>query len=99
MILKHEYKQDGYIITYVKHRDGVYIYKKTPYLYDNGSVIKDANDMRHHFEVVKPKKRSGSAFGEGYGYPSDSDWGVYGWTVNTLDRAEKKMNELLNLHK
>lgn len=51
------------------------------------------------YEVVKIRRHDGYKLGEIYvepseTYPSDSEWGTFGWTFNDLDLAKKKFNSI-----
>lgn len=51
------------------------------------------------YEVVKAKYRKaqkifGKEYPAGYYMPKDEDWGEYGWTYKSSQRAEDKFKEL-----
>lgn len=64
----------------------IYIYRKSKGLWEGCEVI----IARKRGERVI-KERTISA---GWAYPGSEDWGAYGWSCQTLERAHQKAAEL-----
>ena len=98
-VLDKEYRKDGYLATYIKHKGDVYMYERVAYLDDNNRPLD--NPIAPHYEVVVPIKQYPPARERAAGntepypaYPRESDWGYNGWTLGTRERAEQKFNEI-----
>lgn len=71
----------------------IYTQKKEGFGYVYYEVIKIQTvkkDVTTKFMTLK----AGTEF-----YPSINSWGVNGWTCGTLQRAEEKLNELIEIEK
>ena len=56
------------------------------------------------YEVIRLKfhkgvHRHGTFYPDRYLYPTDNDWGVYGWTYKDATKAEDKFLELIKKEK
>lgn len=76
----------------VKRIKDVAIYKKE--FKENSSIV--------YFETIKVRKHNGYSLGDGpwippaERYPSDREFGTYGYCLMSLERAKFRMNEFLN---
>ena len=94
MKLESSYKKYGDMFRYITHEGDWYIYMRAPYVNDDGDVLVD---VKPHYEVVKPVFRKAQSHETAeWVYPSPTDWGLYGFTVGTLERAKEKLKELSN---
>jgi hypothetical protein len=67
-------------------------------IYERKSLSK--NEVYKGYEVVRIKTTNGGTmngleFGPAEVYPSDDQWGMYGFTEQTLDSAEKRFKQLV----
>lgn len=91
--MKKEFKKYGDDFKQIEKKDDWYIYIRSHQSVDNPS------ETISHYEVVRAIKRTGSlpngkARASAWGYPSESAWGIHGFTVATLERAYNKIKEM-----
>ena len=93
--LKKEFKKFGDVFKYVKHKGDWYIYERNPYKDDDGELL-DSDEGIVHYEVVKAlhKTLRGTEGSKGWLYPANSDWGAYGFTYLSRDKAENKFKQM-----
>lgn len=73
----------------VKREDKIAIYKKS----DSDCIYYEVIVVQRHDGRTMP----GGVFIEpSEFYPSDSMWGLYGWTYTLLDKAEEKFKQLIS---
>ena len=92
--LKKEYVRDGYKATFEKKKGDWYLYRRVGIEEDWAEYV-----GKPHWEVVKPFKASrlgpdGKERPNRYLYPSAAQWGTYGFTYTSRERAKQKLNEL-----
>lgn len=74
----------------------VYERQQIPYMGHNSDTV--------HWEVIKIQKHNGYSFvGKTWPpsefYPRNADWGLYGFTCQTKERAYKKLDEMVERDK
>lgn len=77
----------GDIFTQIRNNPetGWWLYERTP---------KDGG--RKHYEVVKGKKHKNPDDNVVFAYPSNEDWGIYGYTIPDCWWAEKTIDFIMN---
>jgi len=85
--LKEKFTKKGFDYKLIKREGDKAIYSQT-----KGPKIKC-------YEVIKIRRHDGYTIADVYmepseTYPSDSEWGVFGWTFNDLELAEKKFKSI-----
>lgn len=84
--LQTSFRKDGFTYTQIHAAHPIYVFEQRK----GGSI---------HWEVVKARPRPDSTIKgrvvEAYwAYPGSNDWGLYGFTCQTLERAMEKATEL-----
>ena len=93
---KNEFLRIGYKYTKVYADDVNHIY-----LYKMEKIDKELQMPYPQYELVKAKKAKQPDGTDVYMYPSDEDWGKYGWTImgkeeQCQETIRAKMAALLN---
>jgi len=86
--LKTSFRHDKYDFVMVSRQNNVAVFRKTKDSHSSYEVI-----------IVRQKSNPSSKLGirEHYeAYPVSEEWGIYGWSCTTLERANEKMQELLD---
>ena len=89
-ILEESFTSKGFKLQQVKRDGDVAIYKKQ---------LDDPESENHHYEVIAIKRHNGYEIAgvkmpPAEMYPSDSQWGDWAYTCNTIEDATKRFNEL-----
>jgi len=84
--LPKQFRRDKFDFRQVMALDPIFIYEKTKGGWSG-------------LEVIIARKRVGRilkfyTISDGWDYPSSEQWGQYGWTVQTMERARQKAFEL-----
>ena len=89
-ILEESFTSRGFKFQQVKRDGDVAIYKKQ---------LDSPESDNHHYEVIAIKKHNGYEIAgvkmpPAEMYPSDSQWGDWGYTCNTIEDANKRFDFL-----
>ena len=90
-LLPKEFSKKGFNFREIKRKGNVAIYERS-----KGESVK-------HYEVAVIKSHQGFNLGGSFiapseVYPCDSQWGIYGWTLPSLEKAEEKFEDISKKH-
>ena len=89
-ILEESFTSKGFKLQQVKRDGDIAIYKKQ---------LDDPECENYHYEVIAIKRHNGYEIAgvkmpPAEMYPSDSQWGDWAFTCNTIEDANKRFNQL-----
>jgi hypothetical protein len=89
-ILEESFTSKGFKLQQVKRDGDIAIYKKQ---------LDDGESENYHYEVIAIKRHNGYEIAgvkmpPAEMYPSDSQWGDWGYTCTTIEDANKRFDEL-----